>query len=129
MSDEMKLSLKKFAQAVARLEEVCGMDKKDNIIRDSVIKRFEFTYELCWKTWKLYYRFQGVDLRHPRDVFMQVFRDGHIEDEQCFVSMIEDRNQSVHVYDEQDVNTIYKHIVESYLNAFQSMLKVLQKFV
>ena len=45
MKDEFRYSLEKLSNAVLRLKE--GIDKeKDQLDRDGVIQRFEFTYEL-----------------------------------------------------------------------------------
>ena len=39
--------------AAARLNEVAALPESD-IVRDAAIQRFEFTFELVWKTLQLY---------------------------------------------------------------------------
>jgi nucleotidyltransferase substrate binding protein (TIGR01987 family) len=53
----MSLDLESFAKALFRLEEAWQLLKADPdnaIIRDAVIQRFEFSYELSWKMLKRY---------------------------------------------------------------------------
>ena len=38
-----------FVKAVTRLEEACAQEE-NSFIRDSVIQRFEFSWEMAWKT-------------------------------------------------------------------------------
>ena len=56
------LNLKK---AYLRLKEVSDMyDGEKDIIRDSLIQRFEFTYELTHKTLKEFMNYLGVTLEN-----------------------------------------------------------------
>ena len=56
------MNLKK---AYLRLKEVSDMyDGKNDIIRDSLIQRFEFTYELTHKTLKEFMKYLGVTLEN-----------------------------------------------------------------
>ena len=43
---------KQLAKAHARLQEVMDVKDKSLIERDASIQRFEFTFELYWKTFK-----------------------------------------------------------------------------
>jgi len=122
MKNEFEMSLEKFQSAYQRLKEVIEQRPLTEILRDSTIQRFEFMYELCWKTLKLFYKDKGKDLRYPKDAFQEAFNDGIIEDEQVFLEILKDRNQTVHVYSQEEIEKIYVHIVERYLNAFASVL-------
>jgi nucleotidyltransferase substrate binding protein (TIGR01987 family) len=42
-----------YQKAVKRLDEILKEEKSD-IVRDSAIKRFEFTFDLSWKLLKTY---------------------------------------------------------------------------
>ena len=63
------MNLKK---AYSRLKEVSDLyDGKDDKIRESLIKRFEFTYELTHKTLRVFMKYLGVTLENsfPRTIF------------------------------------------------------------
>ncbi len=49
---QLKVFLEKFAKALHRLEEVLSLQDKNPIVRDSAIQRFEFLFDLAWKTLK-----------------------------------------------------------------------------
>lgn len=45
------------------IKSKCNVDELD---RDGVIKRFEFTFELFWKTIKMLLEYEGFDCAGPR---------------------------------------------------------------
>ena len=60
----MELDLSPLNKAISRLKEGYAryqLDITDEQIRDGLVQRFEFTYELCWKTLKLYYKIKGKE--------------------------------------------------------------------
>jgi nucleotidyltransferase substrate binding protein (TIGR01987 family) len=59
MTDKFDNLLIQLKEAYARFEEVM-QEKKTMIVRDSAIQRFEFTFELVWKTLKAYLQKQGA---------------------------------------------------------------------
>lgn len=122
MKSELAMALEKFRTAHQRLREVIEQKPLTEILRDSTIQRFEFTFELCWKALKLYYRMKGKDLRYPKDVFKEAFNDGVIDDEQLFLEILKDRNRTVHVYSQEDIESIYAQIVDRYCRAFGALL-------
>ena len=69
--------LKQFESALKRLEEVLNQEKS-TLIRDAAIKRFEFTFELLWKTLRIFLREKGVEVKTPKDCFKEAFRIGWI---------------------------------------------------
>jgi nucleotidyltransferase substrate binding protein (TIGR01987 family) len=63
-----------YNRALDRLHEVVDLDETD-IIRDSMIQRFEFTYELAWKCMFYWLREQGEKvLEMQRPILQAAFR-------------------------------------------------------
>lgn len=61
---EGTFSISSFEKAVRRLDEVIQRyqsDMGDNIVRDSVIQRFEFTYSIALKTLSKYLALYSYD--------------------------------------------------------------------
>jgi len=50
---QRRIFIEKLTKAIERLEEVLKLEK-NAVVRDSAIQRFEFTFDLAWKTLKLY---------------------------------------------------------------------------
>ena len=61
-------------KATNRLEEALKEETTDLAV-DGVLHRFEFTFELAWKTMKDYIEYQGVSekIGSPREVIKEAF--------------------------------------------------------
>ncbi|MFA6034652.1 MAG: nucleotidyltransferase substrate binding protein [Myxococcota bacterium] len=107
---------REYARALARLLEAAAMPQND-IVRDAVIQRFEFTFELAWKTLKLFFEHQGLEVASPRQAFKKAFETGLIanpEEGDRWLAMLESRNETSHTYDEEIARKIHKLIVSEY---------------
>jgi len=116
--------LKSFRDAVERLGEVLSLPKGP-VVRDSSIKRFELCFELAWKVVQSFLRDRGLDCRSPRDCFREAFSYGLLTEEEDWVQMLQDRNLSVHTYNEELANQLYSRLPR-YLPAFRQLLGELQ---
>ena len=85
-------------------------ETKDQLDRDGVIQRFEFTFELLWKVIQEYARYQGVEAVSPRDAFRIGGELGIIEDPGMWFDFLKDRNLTTHLYSEEDAAKIFSHI-------------------
>ena len=61
-----------YLRAVGRVEEVLALDATGDagpadVLRDALIPRFEFTFELGWKTMQSFLRWQGEVVPSPRE--------------------------------------------------------------
>jgi nucleotidyltransferase substrate binding protein (TIGR01987 family) len=103
-------------QAVARLREAVAAPET-GLVRDAVIQRFEFTFELVWKTLKLWLERQGRECGGPRPTLKQAFADGLIpttEEADGWLRMLDDRNLTSHAYDEALAARIYRNIARDH---------------
>ena len=95
--------------ALERLHEVLEIPiDQHRIIIDATIKRFEFTFELFLKTMKRRLALEGIDVKSPRQTLQKAYELSWIDDEQLWLSMMNDRNETSHVYDEEKAHEIYK---------------------
>ena len=123
MKDVLEYSLKKLKDAYKKLEE--GVNQaKDELDRDGVIQRFEFTFELLWKALKIYLEQKGIIVKTPRDSFVEAFRINLISDEKIFLDMLEDRNNTAHIYDKVTSEKIFNRIKKSYKH---EIIKIIDK--
>ncbi len=118
-------ALERFRIVVAERDRWVAEGNGD-IVLDVAVKRFEFTYEMAWKALKRFLDYLGIDARAPRPVFKEAYAQGLLVNEQVWLDMIEMRNLSSHVYDEQEVSRILSEL-ERYLAAFDSLLKQLRQ--
>ncbi len=126
-NEEIQSLFRQFAEAHCRLKEAVNLKQETDIKRDAVIKRFEFTYELLWKTYKKIARLQKLDYFSPKACFQFAFKSGLIEDEQLFVEIIDARNKTTHVYSEEEAKKIYNFVKEKVISAFDTAKKKLEE--
>ena len=112
-----------FQDALARLNEgIAKHDKDNDLTRDGIIQRFEFTFELAWKTLKSVFEDEGlIGLNSPKTVLREAFAAGLIRDEELWLTMLDDRNATVHIYKEQLSKDIYDRIQGKYVVALKEL--------
>lgn len=84
----------KLLSATERLKE--ALQKKDNdIVIDGTLHRFEFTFELAWKTMKDYLEYSGIieGTGSPREIIKTAFANGIIDDGENWLKMMLARNR------------------------------------
>ena len=117
-----------MSNATARLREAAATPET-SIVRDAVIQRFEFCFELVWKTLKLYLERQGYECGGPRPTLKKAFADGLIptaEEADMWLQMLEDRNLTSHAYDEALATQIYQNVVRAYSPLLSTMAAKIQ---
>ena len=113
---------KQYQKAVKRLDEILKK-RKNKIVRDSAIKRFEITFDLAWKTIKAFLEEEkGIKCVSPKDCFREAYRQGLIEYDEIWLKMTDWRNSAVHTYSEKFADELYKKLPEC-LKSFKKLLK------
>jgi len=103
---------KQYQQAVQKLEQALNYEEKE-IIRDSAIKRFEFTFDLAWKTVKAYLEQEdGIKCTSPKKCFRQAYQVGLIDYDELWLEMTDLRNQAVHTYSDEFAKKLYQQLPE-----------------
>jgi len=115
-----------YRKSVERLQEALERDEADELVLDAVIQRFEFTYELSWKLLKAYLAYNGIaDVRTPREAFKEGFAVGVIDEGDIWIEMLDDRNITLHTYNQTEAREIYNKIRQKYyqiLNRFRETI-------
>lgn len=125
MKDEITYALSKLERSWKRLKE--GVENTtDQLDEDGVIKRFEFTFEVFWKTLKIFLKAEGLETKTPRDTLKEAFRLEWLDDESLFLDMLEDRNKTSHIYNEDESRKIYDRISTNHLPAIGHVLDKLK---
>ena len=116
-----------FFNACKRLEEATK-EEYSEITVDAVLHRFEFTFELAWKTVKDYLDYLGFSYKNgsPREVIQNGYKQGIIKDGEKWIEMMLARNTLPHMYDEQASREVYKKIIDEYLILLEDLKKELQ---
>lgn len=115
-----------FSNAVKRLREAVTLyssDCENSIVRDALIQRFEFTFELAWKTAAEVLREEGIELQivSPKSVLKGAYEAGLIDDEEVWVEILRDRNMTSHTYEEETAKEIAQAICYRYHKALSNL--------
>lgn len=109
-----------FCRAVVRLQEAVAEYEKtpaSTVLRDGVIQRFEFTFELAWKSLKEYMEDQGAarDMNFPKEVLKAAYAAGLIQNDGVWLDMLASRNITSHIYDDAQAAQVMSSIRDRYL--------------
>ena len=121
--EERKENLKK---ATNKLNEALRGDASDLEI-DGILHRFEFTFELAWKTMKDCLEEQGIvgKIGSPREIIKEAFSAGLIDNGEVWMDMMLSRNELSHLYDEETSREIYDNIKEIYILEINKLIQKL----
>lgn len=120
--------LEDLTNATNRLNEALQEEDTDLAV-DGVLHRFEFTFELAWKTMKDYLEYQGLidKTGSPRGVIQEAFSNGIIENGQVWIDMMLARNTLSHLYDEETSREIYDDIKNLYISEINKLVDKLSQ--
>jgi nucleotidyltransferase substrate binding protein (TIGR01987 family) len=128
MKDELNYLLEKLQTAFSRLQESI-QKASDELDRDGVIKRFEFTFELFWKTIKVLLEHEGFGCAGPRSCIKEGARRGFTADSDALLDMFEDRNKLSHIYDEAMAQAIFERIKGTYVALMERNIKLFEDYI
>jgi nucleotidyltransferase substrate binding protein (TIGR01987 family) len=109
-----------FAKAPAEMSD---------LEKEGTIQRFEYTFELAWKTLKDYLVYSGVtfDQITPRSVIKAAFAARIIADGRVWMDMLDQRNLMSHTYDKAIFDAVFAGISQRYLVALQEVFTWLKE--
>ncbi len=111
---KIKRSMHDLGNALKRLKEVMAVSPEENdYVVDATIQRFEFSFELFWKTLRLLLVDDGIEAGSPKQVLVEAYSLGWLADEAKWLSMLKARNLTSHVYNEQKAHEIYQLIQQN----------------
>ena len=103
-----------MGNAPDRFGEALAHPDPDQIVMDGTIHRFEFTFELFWKTSRRFLQQEGIDTASPKSTLRHAYRRGLLDREQLWLNMLEDRNRSSHVYNAETARDIFARLPSHY---------------
>jgi nucleotidyltransferase substrate binding protein (TIGR01987 family) len=105
-----------------------GPDSLNQLEKEGVIQRFEFSFELAWKTLKDYMEQDGFVFATitPRQVIKDAFAAKILKDGQSWIDMLDHRNLLSHTYNLAKFEEAAKAVHDRYLDAFDQLHEFLQ---
>ena len=129
-------AMDKLRQSVAYIHENFEVDNNedtedgvlDEMIKEGLIQRFEYTHELAWNVMKDYAEHQGNTMvGGSRDASREALQLQLIADGEIWMDMIASRNKTSHTYNEETANEIYSKILKEYYPAFEKFRNTMEE--
>ena len=91
--------------------------------KEGLIQRFEYSYELAWKTMKDYLEEHGTNINPvtPRNVIKEAFSANIITDGKVWVNLLLYRNLLSHTYDFSKFHEVQDVMVKRSLSAQEQL--------
>jgi nucleotidyltransferase substrate binding protein (TIGR01987 family) len=100
----------------------------NEMIKEGLIQRFEYTHELAWNVMKDYAEYQGnPNIGGSRDATREAFKLRLVLNGEIWMDMIGSRNKTSHTYNEDIANEIYVKILKEYYPAFLGFKKIMEE--
>jgi nucleotidyltransferase substrate binding protein (TIGR01987 family) len=100
-----------------------GPGALNQLEKEGVAQRFEYSFELAWKTMKDFLEAGGLTISPvtPRQVLKDAFAAKVIEDGQVWIEMLDHRNLLSHSYDCAVFEKAVEALASRYLPAIESL--------
>ncbi|MBI2091539.1 MAG: nucleotidyltransferase substrate binding protein [Deltaproteobacteria bacterium] len=114
----LKKAIKSLGKAIARTQK----EPLDEELRDAVIQRFEYTYELACKMMKRQIEQEspnpsGIDQLSFKDLLRTVAEKGIITDVEAWLVYRDQRNITSHTDDEAEAKSVYETALKFHKDA------------
>jgi nucleotidyltransferase substrate binding protein (TIGR01987 family) len=106
-----------------------GPEALNALEKEGVIQRFEYCFELAWKTVKDYLEASGLVFATvtPRQVLKDAFAAKILKEGPVWMDMLDHRNLLSHAYDSTQFNIALDAIHRRYLNALAELHEFLHQ--
>ena len=128
----------KLEEAVSKIKEEYQIEEDgtidedsflDDIIKEGLIQRFEYTHELAWNVMKDFLENAGNNnIFGSKDATKEAFAAGLITNGEVWMDMIKSRNKTSHTYNEETADDIFMKIVHEYYHVFNQFRNRMEEF-
>ena len=118
-----------FCSALDVLSQADAQDLENEFIQGGIIDKFFIQFELSWKLFKVLLAYEGdpvASTGSPRDILKAAFKYYGFLDEDCWLSMLRDRNSMAHVYDGAASTRLVRTVIDRYIPEFRKVQEGLE---
>jgi nucleotidyltransferase substrate binding protein (TIGR01987 family) len=122
-----KQRFQNYQRAYHLLERTLSMPSLSEVERAGLIQFFEMAFELAWKLMSDYLREEGFVIDSPKQAIKQAFQSNLIRDGHGWLNALNDRNLTVHTYDEATAIKVEQTIKQDYFPLLQELYACFQE--
>ena len=117
-----KQRFQNFEQAFKRLKEAVEMGELNELERNGLIQRFEFTLDLSWKVMKDFLEEKGFSFKpSPKDTLRLAQKSEYIDYAQELIDGLDIRNELSHDYSGEKFENSEKQLREETFSAIEKV--------
>lgn len=119
--------MKKFEQYSRHLQVLCRAEQEDitnEFIICGIIDKFYIQFELGWKVLKELLRYEGANQAatgSPREIIKTAYAYFDFIEENIWLEMLRDRNDTTHIYNEEAAQKLVEKILHRYIAVFVTL--------
>lgn len=110
-----------YCSALETLQRAPQQDLSNEFVQGGIIGKFSLQFEQGWKLLKALLAYEGDaagQTESPRDIIKAAWGMFDFLDEELWLSMLRDRNDTAHIYNAQLAQELIGRIIIAYLPAF-----------
>lgn len=118
-----------FKKHIKVLERARNEDLNNEFIISGIIDKFFVQFESGWKVLKELMLYEGKAVGatgSPREIIKAAYSCYDFMEEEVWLSMLKDRNDLAHIYDEERAKELLDRILMEYIPEFQRLFVGLQ---
>jgi nucleotidyltransferase substrate binding protein (TIGR01987 family) len=124
----MSISLKPLKNALSQLTSALT-EVTSELTRDGAIQRFEYTFELSWKTLKRYFAWnQQLDESNVKNILREAGKQVLIDNVEHWFEYHQARNLTSHLYSHPVAEEVYK-LAQRFAQDAHALVLKLEKLV
>ena len=113
-----------FKSNLRVLERAETEDLSNEFVKGGIVDKFYIQFELAWKSIKEYLKYEGVSeakTGSPREIIKSAYKYYDFIDEETWLAMLVDRNDTTHIYDGAAADRLVKKILTTYIPEFKKI--------
>ena len=113
-----------FKSNLRVLERAETEDLSNEFVKGGIIDKFYIQFELAWKSIKEYLKYEGVSeakTGSPREIIKAAYKYYDFIDEETWLAMLVDRNDTTHIYDGAAADRLVNKILTTYIPEFKKI--------
>lgn len=113
-----------YVSALKTLSQSKDQDLGNEFVQGGIIAKFSLQFELGWKLLKEILKYEGdrsAATGSPREIIKASYQYFDWMDEETWLQMLRDRNDTTHIYDAELAERLVSTIINRYIPEFERM--------
>lgn len=124
--------MKKFDDFTSNLEILARageQDRENPFVISGILSQFSIQFELGWKVLRRLSEYEGMSkgIGSPRGIIKASYQYLDFMNEDLWLSMLKDRNDTAHLYDGAAAQALADRIIGRYIPEFQRMRAAIEE--